>query len=168
MSIVPNDWIDEGEIWHGGRPRPRPHCVRWGPSSPHQNGHSPQFLAHVCCGQTVGWIQMPLGTVVPAGLCPGDTVLDGDPCPRKNKGGIAPPILAHVCCGQRARWIRMPLGIEVGLRSGHIVLDGNPTRPKKGSQLQFFAHVRCGHTAGWYADRPRPRQHCVRWGPSSL
>ena len=29
------------------------------------------------CGQTVGWIKMPLGTEV--GLVPGDTVLDGDP-----------------------------------------------------------------------------------------
>jgi len=24
----------------------------------------PQFLAHVCCGQTAGWIKMPLGTKV--------------------------------------------------------------------------------------------------------
>jgi len=35
--------------WYGGRPRPRQHCVRWGPSSPPQKGgnSSPQFLAHV-------------------------------------------------------------------------------------------------------------------------
>jgi len=31
----------------------------------------------VYCGQTVGWIKMPLGTEV--GLGPGDIVLDGDP-----------------------------------------------------------------------------------------
>jgi len=24
--------------WYGGRPRPRPHCVRWGPSSPTERG----------------------------------------------------------------------------------------------------------------------------------
>jgi len=29
----PNGWMDEDETWHGGRPRPRSHCVRWGPSS---------------------------------------------------------------------------------------------------------------------------------------
>jgi len=29
---------------------------------PHKRGHSPQFSAHVCCGQTTGWIKMPLGT----------------------------------------------------------------------------------------------------------
>ena len=29
----PNDWMDRDETWHAGRPRPWPHCVRWGPSS---------------------------------------------------------------------------------------------------------------------------------------
>jgi len=30
------------------------HCARWGPSFPSQQerGHSPQFSAHVYCGQT--------------------------------------------------------------------------------------------------------------------
>jgi len=36
----------------------------------------------VYCGQTVGWIKMPLGTEIDLG--PGDIVLDGDPAfPRK-------------------------------------------------------------------------------------
>jgi len=35
------------------RPRPCPHCVRWGPSSPSPKGHIPQFSAHDYCGQTV-------------------------------------------------------------------------------------------------------------------
>jgi len=26
--LWPNGWIDQDETWHGGRPRPRPHCVR--------------------------------------------------------------------------------------------------------------------------------------------
>ena len=33
-----------------------------------------QFLAHVCCGQTAGWIKMPFDTEVNLG--PGDVVLD--------------------------------------------------------------------------------------------
>jgi len=33
------------------------------------------------CGQTVGWITMPLGTEV--GLGPGDIVLDGVPTPQQ-------------------------------------------------------------------------------------
>jgi len=40
-------------------------------------GAHPQFSAHVCCGQTAGWIKMPLGRDV--GLGPDDIVLDGDP-----------------------------------------------------------------------------------------
>ena len=32
------------------------------PAPPSQKGHSPQFLAHVCCGQTARWIKMPLCT----------------------------------------------------------------------------------------------------------
>jgi len=36
--------------------------------------HPPNFLAHVYCGQTAGWIKMPLGTEVNLGS--GDVVLD--------------------------------------------------------------------------------------------
>jgi len=35
-------------------------------------GHSPQFSAHVCCGQTAGWMKIPYGMEV--GLGPGDIV----------------------------------------------------------------------------------------------
>jgi len=65
--------------------------VRWDPALP-RKGAQPQFLAHVCCGQTARWvkillytahvrcrqmaglIKMPLGTEV--GLVPGDIVHD--------------------------------------------------------------------------------------------
>jgi len=40
--LLPNSWMDQDETLHGGRPRPRPHCVRWGPSSP-KRGTSPNF-----------------------------------------------------------------------------------------------------------------------------
>ena len=118
-------------------PRPRRHCVRWGPNCPKgapapPKGHSgPQFSAHVCCGQTAEWIKMPLGTEV--GLGPGHSVLDGDPAPpRKGAQQPRPLFLAHVYCGQTAGWInmiKMPLGAEVG-------------------------------------GRPLPRPRCVRWGSS--
>jgi len=49
-----------------------------------QRGNAPQFLAHVCCGQTAGWIKMPPGREV--GLGPGHIVLDGDPAPPPPKG----------------------------------------------------------------------------------
>jgi len=61
--LWPNGWMDQNETWHGGRPQPRPHCVRWGPSSPKKgynrpplfsscllwpNGRPPQLLLSSC------------------------------------------------------------------------------------------------------------------------
>jgi len=43
----------------------------------------------VYCGQTVGWVKMPLGTET--GLGPGDIVLDGDQLPPR-KGSQQPPL----------------------------------------------------------------------------
>jgi len=55
-----NGWMDQDKTWHGGRPRPWPHCVRWGPALPKKGGDTaPQFSAHVWCGQMAGWIKMP-------------------------------------------------------------------------------------------------------------
>jgi len=62
--------------WYAGRPQPRRHCVRWGPSSPPLKGHNPRFSVNVRCGQTAGWTKMPLGMEV--GLRSGDFVFDGD------------------------------------------------------------------------------------------
>ena len=56
----------------------------------------PHFSAHVCCGQTAGWIKIPLGVEV--GLGPGYTVLDGDP-PTCKTGTAPPPIF-----GPRLLW----------------------------------------------------------------
>ena len=78
--LWPNGWTNQDETWHGGRPRPWPHCV----SSPSPKGHSPQFSAHICCGKMAGWIKMPLGRTV--GFNPSDIVLDGDPAPSPQKG----------------------------------------------------------------------------------
>ena len=71
------------------------------PASLPQTGWSPQFSAHVFCGQTATWTKMPLGTDV--GLVPDDIVLDRDPASPFQKGGGAPPqFSAHVYCGQTA------------------------------------------------------------------
>jgi len=40
-ALWPNGWTDQDETWHAGRPRPWPHCVRWGPSSPSPKGAQP-------------------------------------------------------------------------------------------------------------------------------
>jgi len=46
----------------------------------------------------------------------------------------------------------MPLGIEVGLRPGDFVFNGDPAALSKKVAVpppQFSAHVYCGQTAGW-------------------
>jgi len=87
--LWPNGWMDQDETWHRGRPRPRPHCARWGPSSPPQKWQTPPNFWDVCCSQMAGWIKMLLGTEVD--LDPGHTVLDGAQQP--------PLFSAHVYCG---------------------------------------------------------------------
>jgi len=88
----------------------------------------------VYCGQTVGWIKMPLNMEVSLG--PGDIVLDGDPALPLQKAGQQSPSFADagktascVYCGQMAVYIRMPLGVEVGLGQGNIVLYGDLASP---------------------------------------
>ena len=39
--LWPNGWMDQNETWHGGRPWPRPHWVRWGPSPPPKGAQQP-------------------------------------------------------------------------------------------------------------------------------
>jgi len=91
-----------------------------------------------------------------------------------------------VYCGQTVGWIRMPLGIEVGLGQGHCVRLGPSSPMERGTAApplsKFtnagFACVRINDPCllwsnGWmdqdatlYGGGPRPRPHCVRWGPS--
>jgi len=87
--LWPSGWMDQDCTWHGGGPRSRPHCARWGPSFPPQKGGPPpEFLAHFCGSQTAGCIKMPLGMEV--GLGPGNIVLDGDPTAPPPKRGTPP------------------------------------------------------------------------------
>jgi len=60
----------------------------------------------------------------------------------------------------------MPHGTEVGLGPGRIVLHGDPAPPKAAQQPAIFGPW-MDQDATWYGGRPRPRPHCVRWGPSS-
>ena len=110
--ITKNGWMDLDETWCGGRPRPQPHCVRWRPS-----WHS--------CGQTAGWLKMPLDMGV--GIGPGDIVLHGGP--RSLKKGHSPQsstrvycvqTIAHLSCcwalvGFKQRRSRMNILVNLGL-----------------------------------------------------
>jgi len=119
------------------RPQPKRHCFSWGPSSPSQNGSRAPILGRVYCGQTAGWIKMPLGREV--GLSPSDIVLDRDPAPPPPKGA-EPQFSSHVCCGQTARWIKMALGTEVSLGSAQrrCVRWGTSSPSLKGARPPVF------------------------------
>jgi len=54
----------------------------------------------VYCGQTVGYIKMPLGTEV--GLGPGNIVLDGDQLPHGKWYITPPPLFGPLCSGMVA------------------------------------------------------------------
>jgi len=76
-----------------------------------QTGRSPQFLAHVYCGQMAAWIKLPLGTEV--GLVLRDIVFDVDPATPRKKGTRTPrQFLAYIYCGQTSGWMKTPLGTE--------------------------------------------------------
>jgi len=99
----PNSWVDQdvtgmevgldtGDFVLVGDPAPQ----KWSP---------PQFSAHVCCGQTAGWIKMPLGTEV--GLGPSHIVLDEDPAAPMERGTTqpGPPTFRHVYCCQTVAYL---------------------------------------------------------------
>jgi len=52
--LLPNGWMDQDATWYGGGPQPRPHCVKWAPSSPQKGSQQPPpSFDHVYFGQTV-------------------------------------------------------------------------------------------------------------------
>ena len=131
---------------------------------PQKGGRAPQFSAHVYCGQTAGWINMPLGMEL--GLDPGHTVVDGDPVPPKLQKGEHSPSIFDPCLLWPNVWIKNQDAIwwEVGLGPGHTVLDGDPAAPSptKGHSLPTFRPCLMwpngwmDQDANWYEGRPQP------------
>ena len=100
-------WIKkiQDETWHAGRPRPWPHCVRWGPSSSFPKGHSsPIFGPYLlrpngCMDQDAIWYG---ARPWPRRLC----VRWGPRSPLQ-KGAEPPKFSAHVYCAKGldgSRW----------------------------------------------------------------
>ena len=89
--LRPNGCMDQGVTWYGDRPRPRRLVLDGDPAPLPQKGAKPppQFSVHFYCGQTAGWIKMPLGMEVGLGLR--DIVFDVDPATSRKKGTPTPP-----------------------------------------------------------------------------
>jgi len=66
--------MDQDETWHAGIGVGPGYIALDGDPAPFPKGHSPQFSAHICCGQMAGWIKMPLGTEV--GIDPDNFMLE--------------------------------------------------------------------------------------------
>jgi len=82
----PNGGMDQDNTWPGGGLGPG-HIVLDGDPAPllKKAAEPPQFSADVYCGQTAGWMKMPLGGME-VDLSPGHVVVDGDPVPSHGKG----------------------------------------------------------------------------------
>jgi len=78
-----------------------------GDPSPPLKGQSPQFLAHVYCGQIAGWMKMPLGTEVDLG--PGHIALKGTQLPTM-KRHTSPPLFSPCLL-----WPRSPISATAEL-----------------------------------------------------
>jgi len=137
--LWPNGWMDQDGTRRGGGPCSRPHCARWGPSSPPQKGgRAPQFSACFYCDQTAKRLEASRChlawkyALAQTKLCQMGTQLPP-------KRGTGPQFSARVYCGQTAICIRIRLGTDVVLSLGNIVLDGDPAPPlRKGHSPPFF------------------------------
>ena len=96
--LWPNGWTDQDETWHACRPRPWPHCVKWGHSSPPQKGGgAPHPIFGPFLSWPNGWMHQDAtwygSRPQPRRLC----VLDGEPAPSRK--GAEPRIF-----GPRLLW----------------------------------------------------------------
>jgi len=133
--------------WHAGRPQPWPHCVRWGPSSPSPKGHSPQFSAHICCGQMAGWINMPLG--IDVGLGSRDCVRWGPSCLFPKTGAERPPQLSPMSIvAKQLHESRCDLVRRYSLGQSTL-LHGDAATSQKTAHPQFSAYVHCSQTVAY-------------------
>jgi len=115
-----------GYIVLGGDPAP--------PSLKGLKGHNPlQFSAHICCGQMVAWIKIPLGMEL--GLGPGDFVLDGDPAPHPKKRAEPSNFRPMFIVAKRLDGSRWYLAWRWASAQAILCLMGTQPAPK------FSAHI---------------------------
>jgi len=72
--LWPNGWTHQDETWQVGRPRPWPHCARWGPRSPSPKGaqlpiFGPYNISKLTSPSEVSISHTTLGNVCQTCLC---------------------------------------------------------------------------------------------------
>jgi len=132
VGFSPGDFVLDGD------PAPFP-----------KRGRSPQFSAHVYCGQTAGWMKMALWHGGRPWSRPHCARWDTAPLPKK---GAAPPIFGPSLLWPNG-WMHQD-AIWYGGRprpTRHCVRCGPRYPQTKGHthSTPFLAHVYCGQMAGW-------------------
>jgi len=136
-----------------------------------QRGTALQFLAHICCGPTAGWIKMPLGMEVGLGrgLC-----VRWDQAPHSRKRGRSPNFRPMSIVAKRLYVSEYHLHGGRPQPRRHCVRWGQaPHSQKRGRSLPIFGPCLLW-TNGWmdqddiwHVGGPWSTPHCARWGPSS-
>jgi len=122
VGLSPGDFVFDGD-----------------PAAPEKKGTTPtEFLAQVYCGQTAGWIKMPLGMEVNLGS--GNIVRWGCSFPRKVH---SPQFSVHVHCGQTAGWMKTLLCTEVDLGPDREAAPRERGTANPPSILAMVAHLSC-------------------------
>jgi len=149
MSIVAKrlDGLRCHLVWsNGGRPRPRRHCVRRGPSYP-KGGTAPLPLSFrpmsVVAMHTAGYHLVVSTTEYGGRARPRQHCVMGTKLPPTKRGHSSP--IFGPCLLWPNGWMDQCHLTEIGLGPGQTVLDGDPYAPppKKGHSPQFSAHVCC-------------------------
>jgi len=129
----------------------------------HRYNNSNQFSAHVCFGQTAGWIKIPLGTEV--GLGPGHIVLDRNPAPHLKReqpplfgqcllwpNGRPSQLLLSTCSSSYRYSLNKNLVVDAKSNStqpSHKKLKYDPTQPNHGwTQPTSNSAIDMGRKAG--------------------
>jgi len=140
--------MDQDGTWHGGRPRSRRHCVRWGPSSPLPKmgaeplpNFRPTFVAKRLDASI--WHLAWRWALVQATLRYMGTQL---PSPIKRQIPNFRPFLLRP-----NGWMHQDATWYGGrLQPRRLCVRWGPSPyPKRGGAPQLSAHVYCGQTAAW-------------------
>ena len=164
-------WIDA--TWYGGRPRPRRHCVRWGPSpSPKAGRASASPIFDPLLLWPDGWMHQAATWYgvrpQPRGLC-----VRWGPSPSPKAG--QPQFLAHLLwpngwMHQDATWYGGRPGPSRLCSTGTQLASeerAHPPPPNFWPMSIMSKRLNGSRYAAWCGGKPQPRRHCVRWGCSS-
>ena len=160
--------MDQDDTRHEDGPRSRPHCARWGPSSPPKMGQRPQFTAHIDSAQMAGRIKMSLGKEV--GLCPGDIVLDGDPVPpplNGHRGGRAGSPSKTKSHGPRPTAISSGILVHPAVWPQRTLAENWEAEPPIFGPCLLWTNGWMDQDATWFGGKPLLRRRCVRRDCSS-